>query len=499
MLPNSTRAIEDKLEGTTFEDKITILTLFIIDYNDVTNQLDWTKVSHTNIISSHSDPISAPSIRDIEVKTTIGKKHVYVGANMTSQQIASFYSNQGKFTSGGTTYADVMSDFVDPNRGITMFGQMFVEPSPNVFDPVIEITALHTEASPIATRLKLSRVVSKVAFTYTNSIPASDPDPDPNAPLTIIGGSIKIRNVHFMLNNTSKSIDFISGANIYDYTYSRYSMADYLVYNNHLTNPNPQLYSYRRDPIANFVIYTPESFVLKDGGGVYNTETVRLPIPGDDLYYDGVLEKYRDINPVTQKHEHYASFLYCLENTVNTNGVANKLDMRHGINTKVVVAAKYTPGTVEHTDDPDNTAPTTRQITLATAEDDFDAITLNDPNGRGTFYAVMGSDNEYTFYTYNALQYHIGLPIASQPDFIKHNDYLTYKKGYGYYATFIDQPAAADIDKDTEYNLKRNHYYILNVTAFSPPGVVYPQDAYMLVNSETTDWLTGEPTTVVVE
>ena len=488
-----TRAPEDELEGDDpFENKITSLTIFVIDYKDATDPLDWTKVSHANIISS----IPAPSTLDVEIRTTTGKKQIYVGANMTGQHISSFYSGKGVFTSNGNTYSEVISDFVHPIRGITMFGQMFTESTPNVFDnPVFEITASNTEANPIDTELELSRVVSKVALTYTNSIPALDPL-NPDAPLALgIDGSIKIKNIYFMLNNTSKTIDFIGGTNIYDYSYCRYLMDDYLAYNSN-NSFNPLLYSYKKNPENDFMIYAPGSFVPSNvAGNAFGVKPILLPFetPGDPYRDISGLEKY--VGVINGKHTHYDSFLYCLENTVSTFNVTNNvLDMRHGINTKVVVAAKYTPSTVEHTDDPVNTAPTTHSIALATAEDDFDDMTINDPNGEGTFYAVLVSANTYMFYTFNAKTY-----IENNPPTGGIPEFITYKGGYGYYATFISQPVAANIDEDEYYDLKRNHYYILSVKEFSPPGVVYPQDAYMLANSEITNWVSGKPTTVTVE
>ena len=486
------RATEDELDGTLFENKITSLTVFVIDYNETASELDWTKVNHVNIIS----PVSA-SVLDIEIKTTTGQKYIYVGANMTGLHISSFYSSKGVFTSNGNTYSDVISDFVHSARGITMFGQMFTETTLNSGDfdnPVFEITGSNTETDPIVTKLELSRVVSKVALTYTNS-DAPDPNPDPDAKLAPgIGGSIKIRNVYFMLNNTSKSIDFISGM---DTDNSRYLMEEYLAYNPG-NSFNPLLYSYNVDPVKNFMIYAPGSTVPGQTiGDVYGVKPILLPLETSGYPYHsniGGLEKY--VGVIGGKHKHYNSFLYCLENTINTDAVLDKVpDMRHGINTKVVVAAKYTPGEVIHAAST-TTDPGDSPLTI-TSETDFDAKTANDPNGQGTFYAVRITANTYKFYTYNAKTY-----LENHPPTGGIPEFITYKGGYGYYATFISQPDkddAAEIAKDENYNLYRNNYHILNVTEFSPPGVVYPHDAYILVNSETTAWEPGKETTVIVE
>ena len=474
------------------ENKITSLTFFVIDYNGA---LNWARVSHVTLATPS---LSTPSTVDVEVKTTTGTKYIYVGANMTGQQIASFYSNGGRFTSAGTTYSGVMSDFVDMDRGITMFGQIFTESSYNNFDePAIEIAGSNT--TPIAANLELSRVVSKVALTYVAGKDASGNSNNDYVMIADeIAGTIRADNVFFMLNNTRKSIDFIAGM---DDSYSGYAIADYLTYNDASGSLNPRLYYYiAADPTTDFIFYTPEASIFKLNGSSISTPEIDLPevmyISGDYPYYEG-LKEYQEINP-GEDHGHYSSSLYCLENVVNKNGFspADKvLDVRHGINTKVVVAAKYTPEKVMHTNNP-STPPTLHSITT---EADMDAITDNE----GTFHAVLkgvssSGLNLYDYYTSDARTYlETHLPLEDLPAFI------TYEGGYGYYATFISQPdttnpiAVADDDK---YNMYRNNYYILRVIEFNPPGAVYPQDIYMLVNSQTIEWGDGgPPTNIIVE
>ena len=463
----------DELDGQTLENKITGLTVFVIDLNSSGN-LIWSSVQSAFYPVNTSAATQSTEL--IKIRTSIGKKHIYVGANMSPAQIQSFKNNDGVFTSTGTTYAQTIADFVNlSGRGIVMFGQMTTADN----NPIITITGTENQ-TPIPTKLGLSRVVSKVALTYEASAPGY---------ATIasgIGGSIDADSIWFMLNNTAKSIDFVRGM---DSDFSRFLMVDYLKHN--IDNPP---YYYTDNPSGDFMFYTPVAIVHSEHD-THNVGKIGMPFELTDNPYHRSLDEYLGLDG-DGKHRHYTSALYCLESTINTTDFTpaeNILGVRRGINTEIVVAAKYTPGSIWHSADA-STSPGDAPVSVAN-ETDMISKTANDLNGAGTFYAVRSGDsNMYDFYTYNAKTYlENNPPSGGLPQFI------TYKRGLGYYTTFISQPAGADIDDDENYNLYRNNYYILNVKEFTPPGAVYPQDKYMLVNSETTEWVQGKPTTVTVE
>ena len=486
-----TRTVVGDLDGfDPEENKITSITVFVINL-DASNNLDWNKVKYSSQgVNQPPSPSNLKFTVNVKLKTSPGKKYIYVGANMTPDQRESFCANKGVYTSQGTTYTDVINDFVDINsngRGIVMFGQMHTETTFGIFDnPVVEITGPTDETNPLNTKLELSRVVSKVALTYEPSTPGF---------ATIasgIDGSINANNIYFMLNNTSKSIDFIKGMNS---GYSRYSMNGYMAYNTN-SSFNSLMYYYRKNPTNDFMFYAaPDPFVYGENeSDNYTVAKIDLPFDmGTDNPYCQGLEEY---DPLLTWEKHYTSSLYCLENTVETDDVPDPtkvLSMRHGINTRVVVAAKYTPEKVWHYDGSSLT-----EWTIL-SESAMDAITNNPAdaaNGVGTFYAVLQSTspiNVYKYYTYDAVEHLINLG-GDLPNFI------TYKGGYGYYATLISQQAIpADQLIDDNYNMYRNNYYVLRVQEFIPPGVVYPQDVYMLVNSVKTPWTTGKITTVTVD
>ena len=456
------RSATDSLDGTLAENKINKLSFFIIGLKD-NNELDWTWVKHVSILAPH-DLMNSPFT--VLIKTTAGKKHVFVGANMSDAQISSFCTNKGVYTSSENTYTDVKQDFADSlGRGFVMFGQMLNATAP--FSPDIEVV----ENDTIKATLELSRVVSKVALTYTPKTQGSKFAPLFQHPL--IDGYIDVDSVYFMLNSTGKSIGFVPNG-------ITYNLFDYIAPN---VDPEYQtLYHYKVDPTQQFMFYSPQG-VVQGNPLDYNVAAIKLPIeiqPGDENPYCQGLEEYIPPSAATgDKHTHYKSSLYCLENKVNSSGFDAELlnEFRKGLNTHVIVAAKYVPKTIWHYDGSDII-----DKTISIDSDLFNVTNDDVDNGPYTFYAELISavgDTPvlYKYYTYAAKK-HLEQEETA-PNFI------TYKGGYGYYSTFVTQEALAN---DADYDLNRNHYYILNVKQFTPPGAVYPEQLYMLVNSQTVEW-----------
>ena len=457
LLPGDTPAGENKIER---------LTIFVIDLDD-SDELNWDKVRSTTIANPPMGSDTEVSI-EMLIKTNVGKKSVYIGINMSNAQISSFILNKGTYTSSKYSYDDVIHEFVDlSGMGIVMFGQaMTTGGTPS---GIIDIQ----QAGDIPATVDLSRVVSKVALTYTPVAPGSK-----NATLVSgVGGFIDADSVYFMLNSTNKSIEFIPKSD------PQYKMSDYIEY-----DPNKgysTLYYYKKNPLDNFVLYSPLGAVPGSSSEVeHGTAVIKLPNDigaGDNPYYRGLQEHDPGMPPFTH---HYTSSLYCLENTIGTTGFACPADtleqVRQGINTLVIVTAKYVPNLIYHSYDGTSVV----QVSV-NSHSDLLAITNNDnDNGVYTFYAVLKAEAtpstpaQYDYYTYNAKELLVGQGSPL--------DFITYKKGYGYYSTFVTQQNAPTVDDN--YNLVRNHYYILNVQEFTPPGAVYPQQKYMMVNSQVTEW-----------
>ena len=448
------------------ENKIGRLTIFVIDL-DENDELNWDKIKSTTIANPTMNTNTEVSV-EMLVKTNVGKKQVYIGINMSNSQISSFCLNKGTYTSSKYSYDDVIHEFVDlSGMGIVMFGQAIT--TGGTPSAIINIQ----QSEDIPATVELSRVVSKVALTYTPVTPGSK-----NATLISgIGGFIDADSVYFMLNSTNKTIDFIPKLD------PQYKMSDYIEY-----DPNKGYstsYYYKKNPLTNFMLYSPLGAVPGSSSEVeHGTAVIKLPNnigAGDDNPYHRGLQEY---DPNMPPFKHYTSSLYCLENMIGSTGFTCPADtleqVRQGINTFVIVTAKYVPNLIYHSYDGVNVT----QVAVA-SHSDLLAITNNDDdNGAYTFYAVLKVEAnpplpaEYDYYTYNAKELLVGQGSPL--------DFITYKKGYGYYSTFVTQRNAPTVDDN--YSLVRNHYYILNVQEFTPPGAVYPQQKYMMVNSQVTEW-----------
>ena len=483
-----TRA-DGELGGTAHENHLSSVTLFVVACNETTEQLDWTNVKYVTLLAPPS--LSLSSSETVDIITTTGKKQIFIGANMSAQQIVSFVLNRGVFRSAGVDYRATIADFVHPTNGITMFGTAVDLAPANPAKP--EIIEVRSNAPDYDIEVDLERVVAKVALVYSEDDPLN---PSGNVEMDDVtgsyGGFMPAEKVYFMLNNTSKTVNFLHAAS------GTFNIGDYISYD----TSGGGSYYYNTDPRNDFVVYTPTGLIYGQGNTEsFGTPQLQLPLDDDDPYCASPgIEVYDPTKGDNQKH--YDSFLYCLENRVSTSGFGSldpTLVARQGINTQVIVAARYVPGKIKHFDG--------STLDLVTVSDmvGMDAITALDPNGPGTFYAVYtGNDSPdgypiYDYHTYGAIEHYEGQPIEDQPAFIVHKSYLTYKGGYGYYTTFISQPKA-DKTNDSAYNLDRNYYYVLNITKMTPPGAsVTPQREYMLINSETEKWINvGEPIEIPV-
>ena len=468
--------------GTNYEDKITSMTFFLLDL-DNSGTPDWTNVKIATIYPPVGGEWQNESVITLSIITNAGKKHVYAGANMNAGQIASFRNSRGVYTSPGNTYESVIGDFVNPTRGIVMFGQVVMS-----VDGADEIEISGTP--PIQTKVDLYRVVSKISVCYT-----PDTNPDYLKIKAGLGGSIKAEDVYFMINTTNKTINFTNPAS--------YSLSEYIEKNENMGILS--MYYYKKNPSSALMIYLPGGNAPADPDETqyYPTRAIYLPLDvpaGDNPYRKGI-DKYNPAFAVADNPDHYASSLYCLENKVISAGFdcdpTLLPNMRQGLNTRVIVAARYIPGEITHWDELHGGLYSISNATESKMEEITSCMYegVHDENGLYTFYAVVetpaatpGDLPVYRYYTYAAKKFR---ESQSEPP-----KFIPYQKGYGYYGTFISQH---DLIDDETVDVLRNNYYALNIQVISPPGAVYPEQLYMLVNSETIDWRIMEGVDVTLE
>ena len=202
--------------------------------------------------------------------------------------------------------------------------------------------------------------------------------------------------------------------------------------------------------------------------------------PGNFFTYQGSVET--DGNIAT-KHDAgrmsngsgnpYTEGIYCLENTSNSDyGFGNDLSIPKSVATYLKIAAKFTP---KYIDDTNELGETQAKAKLA---------------ADGTFYTCRKAPTGYKHICYSSVQAGIaffnGLGYTfSAEDFIAHTG------GWQYYETFVSSP----VSFTEEANLKRNHYYIVNVTSMTAPV----QEKTIEVNTTIADWIVKGKTTIEIE
>ena len=196
---------------------------------------------------------------------------------------------------------------------------------------------------------------------------------------------------------------------------------------------------------------------------------------------------------------HYTDGLYCPENMVrkmafNDGEDAEFMSVNRFVSTHIVIGARYTPKKIWIVDESSGT------LKQATCNTEGEAMKLlpeikNDemPDvsleyDQGTFWYETKT---MEYYSFDAMRLKnemaADLPEEEKPAFTR------YDGGWCYYFSFIDGDANSDglIDYagQERWGVKRNHYYIVNITEIIAPGSAYPGNEMMRIHSELLDWI----------
>lgn len=205
-----------------------------------------------------------------------------------------------------------------------------------------------------------------------------------------------------------------------------------------------------------------------------------LKNPGDFFAYQDDIKQSSnvaiefDANRMNSSSQNpYTEGIYCLENTVS-------VDMDYGLDisipkqaaTYVKIAAKFTPMCIDS----------------ETELSETDAINkLTD----GTFYVCKKAPEGYKHICYSSAAK--GVKFLKDKGYadITAGDFMAHEGGWQEYETFVASPAKFTADS----NLKRNNYYIINVTAINAPI----QEKTIEVNTTVADWTVKGKTTIEIE
>ncbi len=509
------------LDRTEGESGVKSLVVFIVDLTpdgkEVYPVSASASLSHTAI-----QAWLGGNVEGVEVKmnTTTGKKHIYVGANMSEAHIRAFAEGKPFKASGvGNAINEVMSfDTSDPDaaagREILMFA-----PAMNGTDRVFEITSADRHVSGTA---GLERMVAKVLLTanlnteitgkkYSSAYANVSINDDANK------GWCRVEDIRYMVRNINRTVNWPLEANIYDKNLLYGSGAPYLD-NVGRWYPNRTGLVGTDDP---YEFYMDPNFLLSeqlDADGEVRAEAISQfennPFDALRTAADNVIVRSADVfdesrlsaSTVPEKDSHYSQGLYCLENTVIDDiafsyggGVAdagfwdavNSLDAKAAkdqsagyVTSYLQIAMRCTPG-VLHTENGEETF-TSEDAALQQLTGQVDPGNSSHIYDEGTFWARYDDGNsEWKFYTLKGMQKEMTASGLSSQDFV------IYEGGWSYYTTFIDgkdDGKHLTYDGQREWGVRRNHYYILNIEKITFPGSSVPATMPIKINSVSTEW-----------
>lgn len=460
--------------GTPEESAVKSLTVFVVDVDGsgyeaatarhATFGFDWNG-SGTGTL----DPMP--------LQVTTGRKHIYIGANLTARQIAAFAGETGNGVNAAYTaltgtdhddYDEMMAEFTE-DGGFTMFGRATAGGS-----GLIDIPDEPTPALDLS--VELSRMVAKVLVV-------AETDDD------VPGGMAGVKYVKLNSRNAA------------DATEKSWVRLDDLHFTLNVTNRRTFMYPKTAEGEGQNVIVDPNykfedlvdftDGVFKYKSDYHSRQFIRW-VP--HVWNSGkewgmpVLEYEAGRMPASGGSEVYREGLYCLENTVGpipADWAAapaledNERGLTFMATTYVLIAARITPRRIitkleeDPAVRPDGQGP-------YKAENEEDALSKlpagDDEHPVGTFYSP---DREH-FYSFDGMMAriaHDGPLEEDDPDKLTRENFLCYPGGWGYYFTYADGvPDETDEGNSLKFDsdrssVLRNYYYILHVMALGIPAV----------------------------
>lgn len=469
----------DTVHGTDGENKITSLTVFLIG-TDGNGEEDWSNVQYgwfTGLALSETSGEASGSTAGntsgsssgisytARVKTKAGRKKIYVGANLTPNQVTAFVHNnsdgKGLYASLATGYAELVSELAAPTKdGIVMFGQG---------SGTIEVTDGNGQSEETALsggEIELTRVVAKVLLTC-------DVQSSGNSEYVNLSdntaGWIKRTDVRYQLQTLNRKLYLVKQPGNAD---PNYKLSDYI------RKIDGNNYEACENVADEFIRTTDHSGAITD--------------------FPGVAEAYSaDKLPGTATATPYTGGLYCPENTTTADDYtftdAEKRTIPLTVTTYMVVAVKYIPKKIT-TESGEQALSSPDDITALLPEVTQSTTGLNGKtHAAGTYF----SKDMKTFYSYEGMQ----KAITQSDGTLTDKDFMAYEGGTGYFYTYIDGEQPTDGSKGLIFSsasgLLRNRYYILRVTEM---GIPAPMPVELIkVNTRVLDWVAGGQGTITVK
>lgn len=508
---------EYTLGFTREEHEINTLTLIMMR---VAGGREFFELSRTVDVSASGADAGSGGVIEAEFDLTgrKGLKRFYVGANMTALHIGAFTLNDKVINLdddfGGHNVAGQLMT-VDHGTGagsnILMTGTLTVNGSRDILldetNPMIMEVDGRMVLDLSSAAVRLDKAVAKVLVTgvtaddvtggedagdglYANVVDAKDynggnPSGKDNT------GWVKMENLRYILNVMNLRTYPVYVENSDDAGASwlvdpNYEMSDFIEYREDRGGYGlKNLADYQK----NFVYYDTESMVEL----LTSDET---PADGDCRRSTVIPYDETRLDRNNPEH-HYTDGLYCPENMVhkmpfNDGEDAEFMSVNRFVTTHIVIGARYTPKNIWVVDESGNLVHET-ELTEGEAKKRLPEISnyempevgLSYPEG--TFWYETNSMEYYSFEAMRLLtELKADAPESEKPAFTR------YDGGWCYYFSFIDGEAdpggLIDYAGQERWGVKRNHYYIVNITEIVAPGSAYPGNEIMRVHSELLDW-----------
>ncbi len=501
---------------TEEEHRINTLTLIMMRVADGREVFE---VSRTVDVSGQTGPGNDGYVEaEFDLTGHKGLKHFYIGANMTSRHIGAFTLDDKVIgldaDEDGHNIATQLLD-IDHESGagsnILMTGVLTLDGSRDI---LLDETATDSEGRPLIVEgedgelvldltgsevdaVRLDKAVAKVLVTcktagndagYANVTDASDA----GAASKDNTGWISMGNVRYLLNVMNRREyavfrEVSDGGGTY-LTDPNYEMSDFI--------------EYREDKggygLKNLADYQ-RNFVY------YDTQQMTGLLASDEAPEDGdcrrstVLPYDKTKLDRNDPENHYTDGLYCPENMVrkmafNDGEDAEFMSVNRFVSTHIVIGARYTPKKIWIVDESSGTL---KQATCNTEGEamkllpeikNYEMPDVSLEYDQGTFWYETKT---MEYYSFDAMRLKnemaADLPEEEKPAFTR------YDGGWCYYFSFIDGDANSDglIDYagQERWGVKRNHYYIVNITEIIAPGSAYPGNEMMRIHSELLDWI----------
>ena len=497
---------EYTLGFTKEEHRIHSLTLIMTNVRpDGSESFDFSQTVMTDAAQENAGTISA--IFNLSGKK--GRKRFYVGANMSQKHIGAFtvdgqVIDLSDDSEGHNIVGQLME--IDHTTGagsrILMTGRVIGNNGQTDFD-LTELdgqfeTSREDDAITISVKepVRLTKAVSKVLMTcqtYSGSgedklVQILDAKDQEEGTATYTGW-LHLENVRYILNVLNRKT--------------------YAVYREALDGSTP----YLADPNLDMSVMVEKRTSTADGSETYGPRDLEDYLD-NFVYYDtqhmvemltsdtppddgdcrrSVAAEYDKSRLGADAVNHYTDGLYCPENMVHKDitfgpdendefTAANRL-----VSTHIVIGGKYVPRTVWILENEGQDDEKLVQRTSSTEEESAGLLEsdLNEDLGvtyeDGTFWYEI---NDHEYYTYRAMEY----KTLNDPEAV----FTRHDGGWGYWFSMIEGQNENGVisNWNQEYwGLKRNHYYIVNVTRIITPGSSSPGNEAMIVHSELLDWI----------